>query len=67
MKRCQTLSAMALALTALGAPAWADMEAAQGFLDAEIGDVSTLTRAEQEVEMQWLVGQRRVRCCNEWR
>jgi glycerol transport system substrate-binding protein len=46
---------MALALTALGAPAWADMEAAQGFLDAEIGDLSTLTRAEQEAELQWFI------------
>jgi glycerol transport system substrate-binding protein len=46
---------MALALTALGAPAWADMEAARSFLDAEIGDVSTLTRAEQEAEMQWFI------------
>ena len=55
MKRCQTLSAMALALTALGAPAWADMDAAKGFLDAEIGDLSTLTRAEQEAEMQWFI------------
>jgi len=55
MRNCRTLSAMALALTALGAPAWADMEAARSFLDAEIGDVSTLTRAEQEAEMQWFI------------
>ena len=33
---------MALALIAFGsAPAWADMEAAKAFLDAEIGDLST--------------------------
>ncbi len=55
MRNCRTLSAMALALTALGAPAWADMEAARSFLDAEIGDLSTLTRAEQEAEMQWFI------------
>jgi glycerol transport system substrate-binding protein len=46
---------MALALMATGAPAWADMDAARAFLDAEIGDLSTLTREEQEAEMQWLV------------
>jgi glycerol transport system substrate-binding protein len=46
---------MALAMFAFGAPAWADMEAAKAFLDAEIGDLSVLTRAEQEAEMQWLV------------
>ncbi|MBS1301726.1 carbohydrate ABC transporter substrate-binding protein [Loktanella sp. SALINAS62] len=43
---------MALALTQ---PAWADMAAATAFLDAEIGDVSTLSRAEQEAEMQWFI------------
>ncbi|KJS40506.1 MAG: ABC transporter substrate-binding protein [Roseovarius sp. BRH_c41] len=46
------------ALVSLGlmaSPAFADMEAATAFLDAEIGDLSTLTRAEQEAEMQWFV------------
>ena len=47
-------SGLALALM-LGAPAWADMEAAKAFLDAEIGDLSTLSRAEQEAEMQWFI------------
>jgi glycerol transport system substrate-binding protein len=47
---------MALALMATGtAPAWADMNAARAFLDAEIGDLSTLTRADQEAEMQWFI------------
>jgi len=40
---------------ALTQPAWADMDAAKQFLDAEIGDVSTLSRAEQEAEMQWFI------------
>ena len=31
------------------------MEAAKAFLDKEIGDLSTLTRAEQEAEMQWFI------------
>ena len=46
---------MALALIAMGTPAWADMEAAKAFLDAEIGDLSSLSRADQEAEMQWFV------------
>jgi glycerol transport system substrate-binding protein len=46
---------MALALVAMGAPAWADMDAAKAFLDAEIGALSTLSRADQEAEMQWFV------------
>ena len=48
------LTTAALAL-ALPVPALADMAAATQFLDAEIGDVSTLSRAEQEAEMQWFV------------
>lgn len=56
MRLRQTTTAMALALIALGsAPAWADMDAARAFLDAEIGDLSTLTREEQEAEMQWFI------------
>jgi glycerol transport system substrate-binding protein len=31
------------------------MEAARAFLDAEIGDLSSLTREEQEAEMQWFI------------
>jgi glycerol transport system substrate-binding protein len=46
---------MALALAGTGIPAWADMEAAKAFLDAEIGELSTLDRAAQEAEMQFFV------------
>ena len=56
MRLRHTTTAMALALMATGtAPAWADMNAARAFLDAEIGDLSTLTRADQEAEMQWFI------------
>ena len=56
MRLRQTTTAMALALIAFGsAPAWADMEAAKAFLDAEIGELSTLPRADQEAEMQWFI------------
>ena len=47
MRLRPTSTAMALALMALGAPAWADMEAAKAFLNAEIGEMSVLDRAEQ--------------------
>ena len=43
------------ALLVLTGPAFADMEAARAFLDAEIGDLSSLTREEQEAEMQWFI------------
>ncbi|MFN3824837.1 MAG: ABC transporter substrate-binding protein [Pseudorhodobacter sp.] len=56
MRLRHTTTAMALALMATGsAPAWADMDAARAFLDAEIGDLSTLSRADQEAELQWFV------------
>ncbi len=42
-------------IACLAMPAWADMEAAKAFLDSEIGDLSALSRAEQEAEMQWFV------------
>jgi glycerol transport system substrate-binding protein len=49
MRLRHTTTAMALALMAYGAaPAWADIEAAKAFL-------STLSRAEQEAEMQWFI------------
>ncbi|EIE50764.1 ABC sugar (glycerol) transporter, periplasmic binding protein [Citreicella sp. 357] len=48
------MTSTALAL-GLGLPAFAGMEEAQSFLDAEIGDVTTLSRAEQEEEMQWFI------------
>ena len=49
----RTTTALGLALAA--GPAFADMDAARAFLDAEIGDVSTLSREEQEAEMQWYI------------
>ncbi|MFN3845169.1 MAG: carbohydrate ABC transporter substrate-binding protein [Paracoccaceae bacterium] len=56
MRLRHTTTAMALALMAFGSvPAWADIEAAKAFLDAEIGDLSTLDRASQETEMQWFI------------
>ncbi|MFN4156121.1 MAG: ABC transporter substrate-binding protein [Paracoccaceae bacterium] len=56
MRLRHTTTAMALALMATGsAPAWADMDAAKAFLDAEIGELSTLDRAAQEAEMQWFI------------
>ena len=56
MRLNSTKTAMALALMVMGSsPAWADMEAAKKFLDAEIGDLSTLPRADQEAEMQWFI------------
>ncbi len=56
MRLRQTTTAMALALMAMGsAPAWADMEAAKAFLDAEVGDLSVLDRAGQEAEMQFFI------------
>jgi len=48
-------SAIVLALAILGSPALADMDAARAFLDSEIGDVSTLSRVDQEAEMQFFV------------
>ncbi|ETX14729.1 ABC transporter substrate-binding protein [Roseivivax halodurans JCM 10272] len=51
----KSTTAMAVALGLVGGPAFADMEAARSFLDEEIGDVSTLTREEQEAEMQWFI------------
>lgn len=48
-------TAMTLALAMLTGPAWADMDAAKAFLDSEIGPLSTLSRADQEAEMQWFV------------
>jgi glycerol transport system substrate-binding protein len=55
MRLRHSTTAMALALMAHGLPAWADMDAAKAFLDAEIGDLSSLDRTGQEAEMQWFV------------
>ena len=53
MRRLLMLSAAPLALAM---PAHADMDAARAFLDDQIGDMSTLTREEQEAEMEWFIG-----------
>jgi glycerol transport system substrate-binding protein len=55
MRLRKTSTAMAMAMVAFGMPAWADMEAAKAFLDAEIGTLSVLDRAAQEAEMQWFI------------
>ncbi|RJL07479.1 ABC transporter substrate-binding protein [Paracoccus siganidrum] len=55
MKLRYSTTALALALIVTGAPVRADMDAARAFLDAEIGDLSVLTREEQEAEMQWFI------------
>ncbi|GGK31606.1 ABC transporter substrate-binding protein [Salinarimonas ramus] len=55
MRKYLTTSVAVAALTVMAGPAFADMEAARAFLDAEIGDLSSLTREEQEAEMQWFI------------
>lgn len=54
-KKFQSTTALGVSLAILASPAFADMEAAHAFLDSEIGDLSTLTSAEQKAEMQWFV------------
>ncbi len=51
----KSTTAVVAALACFAGPAFADMEAAKAFLDAEIGDLSSLSRAEQEQEMQWFI------------
>ena len=53
MRSLKQTTALGLAL-ALAGPALADMEAARAFLDAEIGDLSSLTRAAQEADRSLL-------------
>ena len=55
MRRHLLLSTAAMALMFSAGVAQAGMEEAKSFLDAEIGDMSTLDRAAQEAEMQWFV------------
>jgi len=55
MKTHWMVSAAAIALTLGAAPASADMAAATKFLDSEIKDLSSLSRADQEREMQWFI------------
>jgi glycerol transport system substrate-binding protein len=53
--KLKSTTALGLALSLLTGPAVAGMEEAKEFLDAEIGEMSTLDRAAQEAEMQWFV------------
>ena len=55
MRRQFLTSTTALVLLASVGYAHADMNAAKAFLDAEIGDMSSLDRAAQEAEMQWFI------------
>jgi glycerol transport system substrate-binding protein len=57
MRRHFLTSTAAVVLLLVAAPtAWAQsLDAAKAFLDAEIGDLSTLDRAAQEAEMQWFI------------
>ncbi|MGO8019847.1 carbohydrate ABC transporter substrate-binding protein, partial [Rhizobium leguminosarum] len=45
----------AASLLSMTASAYAGMDEAKTFLDKEVGDLSTLPRADQEKEMQWFV------------
>ena len=55
MRRQILASTSALALLFCVNQAFAGMDEAKAFLDKEIGDVSTLSRADQEKEMQWFI------------
>ncbi|QOG06220.1 carbohydrate ABC transporter substrate-binding protein [Aureimonas sp. OT7] len=55
MKTRWMLGAASLAIMVAAGPAAADMDAAKAFLDSEIGELSTLDRAQQEAEMQWFI------------
>ena len=48
-------TALSVAACMLAAPAFADMGAANAFLDSEIDGLSTLSRAEQEAELKFFV------------
>src|SRR6056297_1789751 len=50
-----TTTTAIVSLGLMAGPAFADMEAAQAFLDDEIGGLSVLSRADQEAEMQWFI------------
>lgn len=53
--KLRSTTSLAMAMTLLGGAAFADMSDAISFLDNEIGELSTLSRADQEAEMQWFV------------
>lgn len=48
-------AALGLSLAMMGAPAFAGMDEAKAFLDKEIGDLSVLSREDQEKELQWFI------------
>jgi glycerol transport system substrate-binding protein len=55
MRRHFLTSTTAIVLLLGANGAYAGMDDAKAFLDAEIGDLSTLSRADQEAEMQWFI------------
>ena len=55
MRRQFLTSTTALVLLLGAGQAYAGMDEAKAFLDAEIKDLSTLDRAAQEAEMQWFI------------
>ena len=55
MRRQILASTSAIALLLGAGSAYAGMDEAKAFLDKEVGDLSTLSRADQEAEMQWFV------------
>src|SRR5262245_47595917 len=55
MRRHLLASSTALVVLLAAGSAWAGMDEAKQFLDSEINGVSTLSRADQEKEMQWFI------------
>ena len=55
MRRQILASTSVIALLMGASSAYAGMDEAKAFLDKEIADLSTLSRADQEAEMQWFV------------
>ncbi len=53
--RRHLLATTAGILLAMAGSAYAGMDEAKAFLDKEVGDLSTISRADQEKEMQWFV------------
>ena len=53
--RRHLMTTTAAALLALTGSAYAGMDEAKQFLDKEVGDLSSLPRADQEKEMQWFI------------
>ncbi len=51
----KSTTALGAMVALLAGPVWADMDAANGFLDTEINGLSVLSRADQEAEMQWFI------------